>query len=93
MDGRVEAMSDILDPNIGTTLVTTVRKVTRQPSSANGNPRWTLHTDHGAFVTKPDAMCAFGVSSNWSAQRVAITFDGRARVIGVEDLTGRWGNA
>lgn len=81
-------MSDhIPGPNVGTVLVTTVRKVTRKMRSINGNPRKVLHTDHGVFTTAPDAMCAFGISDGWSDKRVAISLDTQGQVIDVQDVS------
>ena len=63
----------------------TVTKVTRKPSSINGNPRKVLHTEMGTFTTLPDAACAYAISDNYRG-RARLTLTSRHSVIGFEEI-------
>ena len=40
-----------------------ITAITRLDSSANGNPRFQLHTDHGDFKTGVDAAIGYGIAN------------------------------
>jgi hypothetical protein len=50
-------------PRMSITVETTLRGRTRLYNSANGNPRFTLHTDDGDFTTQSDAAVSYEITN------------------------------
>ena len=70
-------------------ITTTLHGTTRLKNSVNGNPRFTLHTGEGDFVTGSDAAIGYEIdnhtgrpewsSDSWIGQTVALTVTGKGR--------------
>lgn len=63
------------------TILVTVSGLTRHRNSESGNPRYTVHTDQGAFEMKPDAALAYEVSDYLIGKRITVTYDGNHRML------------
>jgi hypothetical protein len=76
-----------------TVITTTYRGNTRGYNSANGNPRFILHTDDGNYHTSPDASISYDIENHsgrpehapnagrtWINKRVKLTLE-RGKVI------------
>lgn len=55
---------------------TVIRSTERRLNSANGNPRYKVVTDHGAFLTRLDADVTFRITnSEYSGTPVTLTLE------------------
>lgn len=65
------------------TFVATFHGATRLINSANGNPRWKLHTSDGDHITEPDAALAVAnhvedCADSWIGKQVEFTARNRS---------------
>ena len=42
---------------------TVLKTASRRGHSVNGNPRWTLHTDSGDWLTQTDSACSYDIDN------------------------------
>lgn len=60
-----------------------IESVKRLPNTVNGNPHFTLATEHGTFTTYPDSQCAYGAES-LAGKVVTLTLSGKLqRVVNI----------
>lgn len=70
------------------TMTATIDSMTRLTNTTNGGPRYRLTIDYGhQFDTAPDTADSFGwVPDRLTHRPVALTVDGRGRVIGIDTI-------
>jgi hypothetical protein len=68
------------------TLDTTLTKLDRLRNSTNGNPRYRLITEVGAYYSAPDHEFAIGLSPSVVGSRVRLHLSNRFKVVDLEVL-------